>query len=43
LQQTVTDLTGYLIPGETNTLALQVVDITGQGGIWRPIYLAVDE
>lgn len=43
LQQTVTDLTGYLIPGEMNTLALQVVDIVGQGGIWRPIYLAVDE
>ncbi|MCH7472718.1 hypothetical protein IIA79_07200 [bacterium] len=42
LKQTVTGLTGYLIPGESNTLVLQVVDITGQGGIWKPIYLAAD-
>jgi hypothetical protein len=42
LQQTVTDITDALNYGEENTLALQVMDITGQGGIWRPIYLAVE-
>ena len=42
LVQTVTDLTDYLLPGEENTLALQVVDITGQGGIYKPLYLAVE-
>jgi len=42
LKQTVTDLTGYINPGQPNTLALQVVDITGQGGIWKPIYITVE-
>lgn len=42
LQQTVTDITDALNYGEQNTMALQVMDITGQGGIWRPIYLAVE-
>jgi hypothetical protein len=42
LKQTVTDLTGYLVPGEANLLVLQVVDIVGQGGIWKPVYLAAD-
>ena len=42
LVQTVTDLTGYLVPGKENTIALQVVDITGQGGIYKPLYLAVE-
>ncbi len=42
LIQTTTDLTGALIPGQTNTLALQVADITGQGGVYKPIYLAVE-
>ena len=42
LIQTTTDLTGALIPDQTNTLALQVVDITGQGGVYKPIYLAVE-
>jgi hypothetical protein len=42
LKQTVTDLTGYLKPGERNTLALQVVDITGQGGIYKPLYIATE-
>jgi len=42
LKQTVTDLTGYLKLGERNTLALQVVDITGQGGIYKPLYIATE-
>ncbi|MEZ5339210.1 MAG: hypothetical protein R3F46_13245 [bacterium] len=42
LQQTVTDITAALRFGEVNSIAIQVMDITGQGGIWRPIYLAVD-
>ncbi|MCB1186519.1 beta galactosidase jelly roll domain-containing protein [bacterium] len=42
LQQTVTDLTDALEYGSENTIAIQVMDITGQGGIWRPIYLAVE-
>src|SRR5690606_35506513 len=42
LQQTVTDLTDALEYGQENTIAIQVMDITGQGGIWRPIYLAVE-
>jgi hypothetical protein len=42
LIQTTTDLTDALIPGQTNTLALQVMDITGQGGVYKPIYLAVE-
>lgn len=40
--QTTTDLTEYLKPGESNLLVLQVVDITGQGGIYKPLYLAVE-
>ena len=42
LKQTVTDLTGCLIPGQQNTLALQVVDITGQGGIFKPLYITTE-
>jgi hypothetical protein len=42
LKQTVTELTGALIPGQRNTLVLQVVDITGQGGIWKPLYITTE-
>jgi hypothetical protein len=42
LKQTTTDLTGVLVPGEVNTIALQVVDIVGGGGVYKPIYLAVE-
>jgi len=42
LVQTVTDLTDYLRPGESNLIVLQVVDITGQGGVYKPLYLAVE-
>jgi len=38
----VTDLTDYLRPGESNLIVLQVVDITGQGGVYKPLYLAVE-
>jgi hypothetical protein len=41
--QTESDISDYIIPGENNTLVLQVVDITGGGGVWKPLYLAVEE
>ncbi|MCC7478479.1 hypothetical protein IT575_08455 [bacterium] len=41
-KQTVTDITQYLKPGEANTIALQVVDIVGNGGVWRPVYITAD-
>ncbi len=41
-KQTVTDITQYLKPGEQNTIALQVVDIVGNGGIWKPVYITAD-
>jgi hypothetical protein len=42
LQQTVTDITAALKPGEENLIVLQVVDIVGQGGVYKPVYLAVE-
>lgn len=42
LKQTVTDITDYVRPGERNFLVLQVVDIVGQGGVYKPLYLAVE-
>jgi hypothetical protein len=42
LQQTVTDITQWLRPGEDNLIVLQVVDITGQGGVYKPVYLAAE-
>lgn len=42
LKQTVTDLTEAFIPGQKNTLVLQVVDITGQGGIYKPLYITTE-
>ena len=42
LQQTVTDLTAAIIPGQENLIVLQVVDIVGQGGAYKPVYLAVE-
>ena len=42
LQQTVTDITDYVVVGEQSFIALQVVDITGQGGVYKPLYLAVE-
>lgn len=42
LVQTVSDLTEHLRPGEPNLIVLQVVDITGQGGVYKPLYLAVE-
>ncbi len=42
LRQTVTDITAALQPGQPNTLVLQVVDITGQGGIFKPLYITTE-
>lgn len=42
LKQTVTDITAALKPGQPNTLVLQVVDITGQGGIFKPLYITTE-
>jgi hypothetical protein len=42
LKQTVTDITDYVTPGEQNFIALEVVDIVGQGGVYKPLYLAVE-
>jgi len=39
LQQTVSDVSDYIRPGEKNVIAIRVLDWTGNGGIWRPIYL----
>jgi beta-galactosidase/beta-glucuronidase len=41
-KQTTSDITAALQPGEENTIALQVVDIVGQGGVWKPLYLSVE-
>jgi sialate O-acetylesterase len=40
--KTETDLTDYLVPGEKNTIVLQVVDVFGGGGITQPIYLRIE-
>jgi len=42
LNQTVTDLTEHIVPGQSNLIVLQVVDIVGQGGVYKPLYLAVE-
>jgi len=42
LKQTVTDITDYVVAGEENFIVLQVVDIVGQGGVYKPLYLAVE-
>jgi hypothetical protein len=41
-QETLTDITAALKPGQDNTIVLQVVDIVGQGGVWKPVYLALE-
>ncbi|MBN2080863.1 hypothetical protein JW859_01525 [bacterium] len=40
--QTTTDITDYITPGASNLIVLQVVDIVGQGGVYKPLYLAVE-
>jgi len=41
LKRTVTEVGDFLKPGEANLIAIRVLDWTGAGGIWKPIYLAV--
>ncbi len=41
LKRTVTKVGDFLNPGQRNLIAIRVLDWTGAGGIWKPIYLAV--
>ena len=39
LQRQVAELGTRLVPGQTNTLVIRVVDHAGAGGLWKPAYL----
>ncbi len=41
LKRTVTKIGKFLKAGEVNSIVIHVLDWTGAGGIWKPIYLAV--
>jgi hypothetical protein len=40
--KTETDITSFITIGGSNTIALQIVDISGVGGIGRPIYVLIE-
>ena len=37
------EVTGRLLPGESNLLAVRVYNSAAMGGVWRPIYLLVSD